>query len=291
MRNVKSDSCRLSIITINKNNAEGLKKTIESVVNQTYKDFEYIVIDGASTDGSVDIVKEFEAELTYWISEPDQGIYSAMNKGIKQASGEYCLFLNSGDYLYNNNVIKNIFKENLNSEIIACAIKSVNQKRIVYNYPPKEVSLSTFTSGSLLHPSTFIRRDLFKRFGYFDENFKIISDWKFFLEVLIIHNCTYSSKTDIISVFDSGNGISTLQGQSEKLDADKILKAYFPRIFRDYFLEIKVEYEYCQNILNILRKNKFILHLIKPLLRLINRVTGGRINNDCLISVKRIKQT
>src|SRR4051812_22804100 len=101
-----TDMPRLSIITINYNNVSGLRKTVESVVNQTSQDFEYIVIDGGSTDGSVDVLKQYAKKIKYWISEPDKGIYNAQNKGILKATGEYCHFINSGDYLVKNDVIE-----------------------------------------------------------------------------------------------------------------------------------------------------------------------------------------
>ncbi|MFT4805390.1 MAG: glycosyltransferase involved in cell wall biosynthesis, partial [Psychroserpens sp.] len=110
---------KLSIITINFNNAVGLKKTIESVVNQTSNDFEYIVIDGGSNDGSVDVIKEYEAKVSYWVSEVDKGIYHAMNKGILLAKGDYLEFLNSGDILVNETVIQKIIPElNVGVEIL-----------------------------------------------------------------------------------------------------------------------------------------------------------------------------
>ena len=86
---------KLSIITVNRNNKDGLEKTIRSVIRQTSHDYEYIIIDGASTDGSPEIIRNYEENITYWISEPDTGIYNAMNKGIRKAQGDYCLFLNS----------------------------------------------------------------------------------------------------------------------------------------------------------------------------------------------------
>jgi acetyltransferase-like isoleucine patch superfamily enzyme len=119
---------KLSIITINRNNAAGLRKTIESVVSQTYTDFEYIIIDGASTDDSVNIIKEYAeatlpcgeglGERLYWVSEPDKGIYNAMNKGILKANGEYCLFLNSGDWLYDNDVLNDVFSISPTEDIV-----------------------------------------------------------------------------------------------------------------------------------------------------------------------------
>ena len=99
---------KLSIITVNLNKAKGLQKTIESVIFQTFTDYEYIIIDGGSTDGSKQIIEQYADKITYWVSEPDSGIYNGMNKGIKVAKGEYCLFLNSEDYLLSNEILQNV---------------------------------------------------------------------------------------------------------------------------------------------------------------------------------------
>ena len=106
---------KYSIITVNYNNKEGLRKTIESVVRQTYRDFEFIVIDGGSTDGSTDILKEYDEQINYWVSEKDSGIYNAMNKGIKKSIGDYLIFMNSGDCFYQNDVL-----ETVNSKKSSC---------------------------------------------------------------------------------------------------------------------------------------------------------------------------
>ena len=112
---------KLSIITINKDNAEGLQKTLDSVACQTWHDFEHIIVDGASADSSVDIIRNYAADVhpypVKWLSEPDTGIYNAMNKGIRMANGEYCLFLNSGDYLYAENVLESVFDKKCKSDI------------------------------------------------------------------------------------------------------------------------------------------------------------------------------
>ena len=108
----------LSIITINYNNADGLKKTLQSVASQTCQDYEHIIIDGGSTDGSVDVIKEFlkndayALHVAYWHSKKDKGIYDAMNTGIPHANGKYCLFLNSGDYLADNDVLQRLVEYN-----------------------------------------------------------------------------------------------------------------------------------------------------------------------------------
>ena len=103
---------KLSIITINFNNHDGLQKTINSVIAQTWKDFEWIIIDGGSTDGSKNLIEQYDKYITYWISESDKGIYNAMNKGIKIARGDYLQFLNSGDYFYNEKVIEKFCNRN-----------------------------------------------------------------------------------------------------------------------------------------------------------------------------------
>lgn len=108
-----------SIITVNKNNARGLEKTIKSVIDQTFNKYEFIIIDGNSDDNSVEIIKKYEDKISYWISENDSGKYNAMNKGIKVAEGDYCLFLNSGDYLYNNGILEEIYNCKYQEEIIS----------------------------------------------------------------------------------------------------------------------------------------------------------------------------
>lgn len=109
---------KLSIITVNLNNREGLRKTIESVICQSFSDYEYIIIDGGSTDGSKELIELYQNKVTYWISETDKGIYNAMNKGIKTGKGDYCLFLNSGDWLVNSTVIEKEFSDSKQADII-----------------------------------------------------------------------------------------------------------------------------------------------------------------------------
>ena len=112
---------KLSIITVNLNNAGGLQKTIESVVTQTWLDFELIIVDGDSTDGSVEVIQQFNDSAIpqfHWVSEPDSGVYQAMNKGIRMAQGEYLLFLNSGDFLVDSNVLSQVFKFGFSADIL-----------------------------------------------------------------------------------------------------------------------------------------------------------------------------
>jgi glycosyltransferase involved in cell wall biosynthesis len=187
---------KLSIITVNLNNAEGLRKTIESVVIQTFTDFEYIIIDGGSTDGSVEIIKQYENKITYWTSEPDKGIYNAMNKGILQAKGEYCLFLNSGDYLFDN-VLMPIFNKEYVEDILVGNALHVGANgsflnKGIFDYKSGKITLSDFLypkCGLIInHQSAFIRKKLFDEYGLYDEKYKIVSDWIFFLNVVGLHS-------------------------------------------------------------------------------------------------------
>ena len=98
---------KVSVITISYNAVSVIEDTIQSVLNQSYKDIEYIIIDGGSTDGTVDIIKKYQDKINYWVSEPDNGIYDAMNKGIDKATGEWINFMNAGDYFHSNLTLEN----------------------------------------------------------------------------------------------------------------------------------------------------------------------------------------
>ncbi len=285
MKIPSKELCKLSIITVNRNNAEGLKRTIRSVINQSYKDFEYIIIDGASTDNSIDVIKEHEKDLSYWISEADKGIYNAMNKGIKQAHGEYCLFLNSGDYLFEKQAIDNFIKNYLKTDIYSCGCKLIKGKSAITHLPPKGITLFTFVCGSLPHPSTFIKRALLNEMNGYDENYKISSDWKFCLEALILKNASYLSADYITSVFDANTGISTTSGTMEEEKKFQIMQDYFPRIIPDYFPADRVRYEYFYNTFSYLSKNKTAMKIIFPLIRVMHRMIQGRNKNYRLIRI------
>lgn len=224
---------KISIITINYNNAEGLEKTIESVVNQTLVEFEFIVIDGGSNDESAEVIKKNEGNIHYWISENDLGIYNAMNKGIKKAQGEYLLFLNSGDHFYNNDVIQKSIQHLENKDIIYFDVKIIgvgchNSKIVSY---PDLIRFSDFYTGGICHQSVFIKKTLFEKIGLYDENLKIAADWKFFILALFKYNCTYKKVEEILSTYYLG-GISS---QVDNIDErETVLKEYFEGYVEDY---------------------------------------------------------
>ena len=233
----------LSIITINRNNAAGLEKTMRSVAAQIGGDFEYVIIDGASTDGSVEVIRSFEAsfgERLKWISEPDKGIYNAMNKGIGMATGDYLQFLNSGDSLVSDDITKRMTE----------ALKSKGYPSILYGnmlkdipggkamrdrcFAGRDISFLGFYTGSLNHSSTYIRRSLFNRYGMYDEDFKIVSDWKWFLQAIILEG-EMPVYVDIdVTLFDM-NGISEKNKALDKTERRRVLSELIPStILADY---------------------------------------------------------
>jgi glycosyltransferase involved in cell wall biosynthesis len=261
---------KISIITINRNDADGLQKTIESVVGQTYRSYEYIVIDGASTDGSVDVIKKFSRNLSYWISEADTGVFNAMNKGIKQASGDYCYFLNSGDVLVSDTVLNDVFgtKEYTAPFINGHQINDFgthDQRASCHNRP---LTLFDFYKGTIKHQATFIRRDLFDKYGLYDENLKIISDWKFFFEVIGLHN-EQPEFVDIDIVRFRWNGMSTNpeckakhQGEREAVLAELIPQS----VQSDY--ECLQELDNYAYIVEAMKKNSLLNLIIRGLVRI-----------------------
>lgn len=221
---------KLSIITINLNNKEGLQKTITSVLSQTLPDKEYIVIDGGSTDGSPELIKENSDQITYWVSEPDRGIYNAMNKGIAIAKGEYCLFLNSGDCLAENTTVEKLCSELTGEDIIyGNWYKSFpNGKKEPEKFPDHITFYFLAFHYSLPHQATLIRRDLFDKMGSYDERLKMVSDWKFFLDAIFKHHCTYKHIDQYIAVYDkTGFSSNPKNNELQQLERTKVLETEF----------------------------------------------------------------
>ncbi len=231
---------KLSIITINYNNKEGLRKTIESVISQTYQDFEYIVIDGNSTDGSVDIIKQYDqttlssgegmGERFCWISEPDNGIYDAMNKGIRLAQGDYCLLLNSGDYLCKNDVIAQIIAQKPDADIIiGNELRGEGKTKVKL-----PVTFFDLYCSSLPHQSTLIKKELFGKIGLYDEDLRIVSDWEFWIRAIILNNCSVQKIEIDITRYDI-TGMSNMQIALRNTEREIVLNKYFPKkILDDY---------------------------------------------------------
>jgi glycosyltransferase involved in cell wall biosynthesis len=221
---------KLSIITINYNNCCGLQATIDSVVSQTCQEFEWIIIDGGSSDGSREVIERNVQHFTYWCSESDRGIYNAMNKGIKKATGEYCMFLNSGDCL-DGDCLKEVVPQ-LMGDVIVGRVKSAEDGALSYPYDNSTFSFTQLYSYSFPHQASFIKRDLFIKHGFYDEDYKILSDWKFFLQLLLKERVHIEFISDVVSVIDY-NGISKTNKElfvvEKKRLQDEIIPPYLMR--------------------------------------------------------------
>ena len=233
---------KLSIVTINRNNALGLERTLQSVVNQTYKEFEYIIIDGASTDDSVTVIKKYVSEIAHlkWVSEPDKGIYNAMNKGIRMATGDYIQILNSADCLAAPEVTEKMLAA---LEKVGCPpifygnmVKSFpDGKRIVdRGFAGQEITMMGMFTGTLNHDPAYIRRDLFDKYGYYDESLRIVSDWKWYLQAIILGGEKPQYVDMDVTVFDM-TGISETNKELDEDERKKVLEQLFPKaILADY---------------------------------------------------------
>lgn len=236
---------KLSIITINYNNAEGLRKTLASVASQTYPNIEHIIVDGASTDGSVEVIREYENQLNIthstinllWSSEPDNGIYDAMNRGIQRATGDYIQILNSGDLLAAPDVTEKMVAA-LNGALIngdaspSCfqyripifygnMLKSHDGKTIINRdtcggkmYTPE--SFLYFYKGTLNHDCAYIRRDLFEKYGLYNEDMKICSDWEWYVRAIVLGGEKPVYTNIDVTIFDM-NGVSESHGKNAEL--------------------------------------------------------------------------
>ena len=233
---------KLSIITINYNNAEGLRKTLASVAAQTYREIEHIIVDAASTDGSVDVIHEYESlnrssvhPLTIiWSSKKDKGIYNGMNVGIKKATGDYIQILNSGDILASDDVTARMAaalesSNPLNSNplipngtaiLYGNMLKDYGNGKIVRDtcgggmYTPE--SFLYFYNGTLNHDCAYIRRDLFEKYGLYNEDMKICSDWEWYVRAIVLGEEKPVYTNIDVTIFDM-NGISESGGKNKDI--------------------------------------------------------------------------
>jgi glycosyltransferase involved in cell wall biosynthesis len=174
----------LAIVTINFNNLNGLMNTMNSVIYQTDKQFEFIIIDGGSTDGSKEFIEENKVNLNYWISEKDRGVYHAMNKGLEKVTAQYCLFLNSGDYLINEQTIEKVKNQIDSNAAMSYGLIQWEETNLLWN-PKKDLKAFEMSKKSLIpHQGTFFKTNILKKLKGYKENFKVISDWGIMLELL-----------------------------------------------------------------------------------------------------------
>lgn len=181
---------KIGIVTINYNNLSGLKKTRESIVSQTYKDYEWIVIDGGSTDGAKEFLQEHSSEMSYWCSERDKGVYNALNKGTQHVTGDYIICMNSGDFFYDEYVLEHVCGEKLTADVVYGDWVQLYEDGHTNNlYGPKTFSLHFICKWNLSHQAIFARADIMKNSPY-DERYDVIADWAKWVE-LTLKKCTF----------------------------------------------------------------------------------------------------
>jgi glycosyltransferase involved in cell wall biosynthesis len=232
----------ITIITINFNNAKGLKKTIDSVVSQTFQDFEYIVIDGCSKDESVEFIKQ-SSRIDYWVSEKDKGIYDAMNKGINKANGKFCLFLNSGDYLFSSDTLESIHHLLTDDADIVYGNMKIEYENgnLTDGFMPVNIDRKHMMQDTLWHPVSFIRTSLFHQYGLYDMKYAIVADYKWFLDVIFNHSVRLLHVDGFISVFEMG-GVSNAMDTIGKLRAERRsaqIEVFGKNFVTLYYLKLK----------------------------------------------------
>ncbi len=220
---------KLSIITICYNIKDEIERTCQSITTQTNQNFEWIVVDGGSTDGTVDILNKYKDHMTVFISEPDKGIYNAMNKGIKRARGEYLNFMNGGDCFASSDVVENFinFQAENNADIIYGNCDIVNQKGIrnPANIPANVDKLYFYNGYTINHQASFIKRELFNQYGLYNENYRIVSDWEKWI-VFITNNCRFQHWQYVVGNFYLG-GISSVNLELHRKEVEAVCAKYY----------------------------------------------------------------
>lgn len=257
----------LSIITINYNDVNGLEKTINSVINQTFQDFEYIIIDGGSSDKSLELIHSNKDKINYWVSEKDSGVFNAMNKGIKVANGTYLLFLNGGDVLNGTSALQDfISSPDFEGDIIYGDYKFDDGVKV---YPDKLTPLF-FMRSSLPHQSTFFKKTVFDTMGYYDESYKIVSDRAFYIKCFLSNQFVFKHINYFLTVFDlSGISNDSNYALKKNEEDDAIFKENYGVFYDDYAAMINLQHQLNQAkretvkgiFIRIINKIKHLCHI------------------------------
>ena len=214
---------RFSIITVSYNAKEDLEKSIKSVSNQTFKNYEYLVIDGNSTDGTKELLRKYDKEINYWVSEKDNGIYNAMNKGARVANGDYLYFLNAGDTFSDKNSLEGVSREiDNNQDLIYGRIRVVNKRNDKSYIRGKKITKFNIKLGNKVsQQAVFIKREVFNKVGGLDERYKIAADFDLLCKVF--DGNYLIKKIDLIVCNYDGDGVSSNLKKSY-LDTGKVIK-------------------------------------------------------------------
>lgn len=220
MRNIK-----ITIITAVYNRVNEIEQCITSVINQTYDDVEYIVIDGGSTDGTVDVIKKYNDKISYWCSEPDKGIYDAWNKGLSHATGDYINFVGSDDAICSKDTIEKIVSYlDASVDVLAGNVIRVNEKSgFEFLQNNKHIlNKKSYKGGCIVTQGTFIKRSLCDKYK-FDTSYKVAADYKFFLQYYSDSSVQIKFIDDVIQYFSNG-GISGADWDFVRNEDNRIYK-------------------------------------------------------------------
>lgn len=208
---------KFSVITVNFNNSGDLSRTIDSVKGQTFNDFEYVIIDGGSTDDSLDVIRKNQDSIDYWVSERDKGIYDGMNKGIAAAKGDYCIFLNSGDTFFSESTLQEVAPL-LSADIVCGNAKLTNGQDYLWTAPDSVDEVFWRQRNSVCHQSLFIRTVLLKEHPY-DSSLKIVADYKAMFYETVVNGSSYKH----IDVTICNYGCDGVSSDHVKSDMEKQL--------------------------------------------------------------------
>lgn len=247
---------KISIITVSYNSSKTISETLKSVQNQTYKNIEYIVIDGASTDNTTTIIKKFKDIISYWASEPDKGLYDAINKGIEKATGEYVGIINSDDVFYEDDTIEKIAKylsANPDLDAVTGDIVQHKNNRIIRKYSSKNWTPEKLKRGFMPpHPSVFIKTKLFEKLGYYRQDYKIGADYELIIRYFLKNKISYKY-CNIITTSMAVGGASSSGLKSYKTITKEIKKAFYQNDIK--YNSLKVRFRFLWKILGYIYKN------------------------------------
>ncbi len=263
---------KLSIITINYNNKDGLQRTIDSILSQTWKDWEWLIVDGGSTDGSKELIEKYQEYLTYWCSEKDGGIYNAQNKGTSLAKGEYLSYLNSGDTYCSPDTLQQVFANHLTEDIVYGNWNIVSEGECKHiQSSPRAMTLHKLIDYNICHQAMFIRRD-FKSMYAYDESYKVLADWKCWLQG-VLANCTYRYIPVTVCDFD-GVGVSNASNPRCMEDYQKLCEEFSSIRKLNDELKKYSEDNIILDIYDLMHHNVFCLNIIHLVSRILQLLMG-----------------
>lgn len=256
---------KVSIITVVLNNVEYIEACIQSVLNQDYKNIEYIVIDGGSTDGTIDIIKKYKDKINAWISEPDDGIYGALNKGIGMTSGDIIGILHSDDLYMDVHVISNVVREFCKNNVDSVYADLVyvernNLNKVVRYYDSSVFQVSKFAYGWMpAHPTCFIKNNIYKKYGLYKTDYIIAADYELLVRFYARHKVSYSYLPKVIVKMRNG-GLSTSNFKSNFILNSEIVCAC-----RDNGIETNIFKVYSKYFVKMFQLIKRPRQIITPL--------------------------